>query len=114
VTDSRASARPMTRLLARIAVSLSIAAGLILGFAGTAAPASADGCLSFTHSVGIITQTVMGYNNCSQTQGFMVTSGVCGLFGCYYETSTCISVAPNTSAGWKWPRGRPFLYESYC
>src|SRR4051794_23057837 len=106
----RASRRQLTRVLSVAVVST----GLILSAAVPAAMASSSyqqGCFTITPTVGLTTQTVYGYNNCSYKTGFRVIDQVPG-FAYTYEP--CVDVAPYTTGGWKWTKGRKFITTQLC
>jgi hypothetical protein len=111
---SRPSTHPARRTLARTLSVAAVSAGLIVGAAAPAAYASASypqGCFVITPTTGITTQTVYAYNTCSYTTGFQVYTNWPG-FGTRSEG--CVQVAPHTTGGWKWTKGRKFVSTGLC
>lgn len=108
------STRPARRRLARRLCVAAVAAGLIVGAAAPAAHAGASykqGCFVVTPTTGYTTQTVYAYNTCSYTTGFQVYTNWPG-FGTRSEG--CVKVAPRTTGGWKWTKGRKFVGTGLC
>ncbi|GAA1033324.1 hypothetical protein GCM10009557_34710 [Virgisporangium ochraceum] len=102
--------RSAWRSIARSIAVVAASAGLILGGAATGAQASTSyrmGCFVITPTTGITTQTVWGYNTCSYTTGFRVST-------VSWYTEPCVRVAPNTSGGYKWTKGRKFSGTTTC
>ena len=101
---------PARRKLVRSIAVVAAGAGLILGGTATGAQASASyrmGCFVITPTTGITSQTVWGYNTCSYTASFRVSTVS------WYRES-CVSVAPHTSGGYKWTKGRAFRGTTTC
>jgi len=100
------SVRPRRRKLTRTALSMTVAGALVLGAVGFPLPAlaaSPDRCITLWHTVGFVTQTQYGRNDCSSgVYGFQVHNWS----RISSETSPCLYVSPGNTASWKWTRGR--------
>jgi hypothetical protein len=102
--------RPARHKLVRSIAVAAASAGLILGSTATGAQASASykmGCFVITPTTGITTQTVYAYNTCSYTSGFRVLT-------VWWYTEPCVYVAPYTTGGYKWTKGRAFSGTTTC
>ncbi|GAA3943658.1 hypothetical protein Aau02nite_01140 [Amorphoplanes auranticolor] len=99
-----------SRLLGRIAVSVTAAAGLVVGTAGAAvaAPVKLGGCAVVTPTKGWVTQTVWIDNYCSTDRSFRVIS-VGPQLG-----FRCFTVASGTRGGWRFPTSKKYLWTEFC
>lgn len=115
---SRPSIHAARRGLARTLSVAAVSAGLVVGATASAAHAGASyeqGCFVITPTTGITTQTVYARNICSYTTGFQVkamwpTPGV----GSITRSEGCVQVAPHTTGGYKWTKGRKFAGTELC
>ncbi|KUL22725.1 hypothetical protein [Actinoplanes awajinensis] len=104
------------RLPVRALTVAAVSAALV---AGSIAPAQArssypQGCLVITPTTGIRTQTVYAYNTCSTTAGFEVYAMWPTLGGSRTLGEGCVRVAPHTTGGYKWTKGRKFARTASC